>query len=416
MLSHGNIRTRSAEIYPIKRTLRTKFACICKHKSILMAGCIRLFNRLSTADWLIAVVSVGRVGKVSRERMFRTKSIYLTLSLLTAAFLVAGAASNQALAEEFDGWDGPAMADSQPPSLAGQNSGFALETPAEAGAHPIASPYVIPMPQPVAPFPILLNRYVRRYVSDYVNSPDHLQDTFDRSHPYLADMVRVLRSYGLPDDLVYLAFAESEFSRRGKGPWQFNSSTARRFGLRIDNYVDERRDPVMSTKAAAEYLATLHDEAGDDWPMTLVAWNRGDRAIDRFWSLRGPNMEKFGNRLPRGLGKLIARITPHKFFKGCIGILLVVQIVFVDLANPEQSVEAELAARIFAAQKFILLNRRAQCVGIVEAPSHFFGHLGGGNYAGIGAAGSGRSEINPAIGVDHAFIVHPRAFVDGLTF
>jgi membrane-bound lytic murein transglycosylase D len=193
------------------------------------------------------------------------------------------------------------------PSLIGGGGGFELETPAEAGAMPITSPFVLPDPKPVAPFPILLNRSVRRYLSDILSAPYHLQDTFDRSHPYLAEMVRVLRSYGLPDDLVYLAFAESEFSRQGKGPWQFNSDTARRFGLHIDNYVDERRDPVMSTKAAAEYLATLHDAADHDWPMTLVAWNNGDRAIERYWSLRGPNMEKFGNRLPRRTRGLLGR-------------------------------------------------------------------------------------------------------------
>jgi membrane-bound lytic murein transglycosylase D len=153
----------------------------------------------------------------------------------------------------------------------------------------------------------LLNRSVRRYVSDFMTSPYHLQDTFDRSHPYLQDMVRVLRSYGLPDDLVYLAFAESEFSKQGQGPWQFTYETAKRFGLRIDDYVDERRDPIMSTKAAAEYLATLHDQAGDDWPMTLVAWNNGDRAISRYWSLRGHNMERFGSRLPRRTRGLMGR-------------------------------------------------------------------------------------------------------------
>jgi len=63
----------------------------------------------------------------------------------------------------------------------------------------------------------------------------------------------------------------------------------------------------MSTKAAAEYLATLHDEAGDDWPMTLVAWNNGDRAINRYWSLRGHNMERFGSRLPRRTRGLMGR-------------------------------------------------------------------------------------------------------------
>lgn len=245
--------------------------------------------------------------------MVRTKFIYLKSCLLMAALLVAGAAFNSAFAFDYDGPDDAALtSDSPAPSLVGQAStGFALESPAEAGAQPITptfgSPFVLPLPRPVAPFPIRLNRAVRRYMSDFLNQPGHLQDTFDRSHPYLTDMVRVLRSYGLPDDLVYLAFAESEFSRRGKGPWQFNSDTARRFGLHIDNYVDERRDPVMSTKAAAEYLATLHDAAGDDWPMTLVAWNNGDRAIDRYWSLRGPNMEKFGNRLPRRTRGLLGR-------------------------------------------------------------------------------------------------------------
>src|SRR5271168_321322 len=237
--------------------------------------------------------------------MVKTKSTYLMSCLLTASLIVAGTASGRALADENDGSE-PVVTDSQPSSLDSQGM-FELETPAEAGAQPITWPYVIAQPKPVAPFPILLNRYVRRYLSDFTNSPDRLQDTFDRSHPYLADMVRVLRSYGLPDDLVYLAFAESEFSRRGKGPWQFNTNTARRFGLRIDNYVDERRDPLMSTKAAAEYLATLHDAAGDDWPMTLVAWNNGDSAIDRYWSLRGPNMERFGNRLPRRTRGLLGR-------------------------------------------------------------------------------------------------------------
>jgi peptidoglycan lytic transglycosylase D len=235
--------------------------------------------------------------------MRTAKSIYRVFVALMAALIVAGWASTRALAQGFDGYSAYAA----PPSLGGASAGFDLETPAEAGAKPIPSSYVLPLPKQVPPFPILLNRSVRRYVSDFMNSPDHLQDTFDRSHPYLQDMVRVLRSYGLPDDLVYLAFAESEFSKRGKGPWQFNSDTAKRFGLHIDNYVDERRDPIMSTKAAAEYLATLHDEAGDDWPMTLVAWNNGDRAISRYWSLRGPNIEKFGNRLPRRTRGLLGR-------------------------------------------------------------------------------------------------------------
>jgi membrane-bound lytic murein transglycosylase D len=238
--------------------------------------------------------------------MRKSNFIYRVLVVLMAVLILAGWASTRANAEDF-GSAVPAATDSTTPSSPQQITGFELETPAEAGAQPIPSPYVMPLPEAVPPFPIQLNQAVRRYVSDFMSSPDYLQDTFDRSHPYLPDMVKVLRSYGLPDDLVYLAFAESEFSKRGKGPWQFNSETAKRFGLKIDNYVDERRDPVMSTKAAAEYLATLHDEAGDDWPMTLVAWNNGDRAINRYWSLRGRDMERFGSRLPRRTRGLMGR-------------------------------------------------------------------------------------------------------------
>jgi membrane-bound lytic murein transglycosylase D len=239
--------------------------------------------------------------------MRKPKFIYRVFVVLMATLIAAGWASTRAIAEDFGGPDGPSGATGSTPSLIRTTDGFELETPAEAGAQPISSSYVLSSPQAVPPFPIQLNQAVRRYVSDFMSSPDQLQDTFDRSHPYLPDMVKVLRSYGLPDDLVYLAFAESEFTKRGKGPWQFNTETAKHYGLRIDNYVDERRDPVMSTKAAAEYLATLHDEAGDDWPMTLVAWNNGDSAINRYWSLRGHTMEKFGSRLPRRTRGLLGR-------------------------------------------------------------------------------------------------------------
>jgi hypothetical protein len=259
---------------------------------------------------LIPLLRSVILGTAFRGRMRTTKIVYRVLAVLIAVliatFVVVAAAGSRAFAQDLDDTDSPSGPIVVSHSLTAVTSGFELESPAETGAQPIARSYVLPLPQPVPPFPILLNRSVRRYVSDFMTSPDHLQDTFDRNHPYLQDMVRVLRSYGLPDDLIYLAFAESEFSKQGKGPWQFTSDTARRFGLHIDDYVDERRDPVMSTKAAAEYLATLHDQAGD-WPMTLVAWNNGDRAIDRYWSLRGPRMEKFGYRLPRRTRGLLGR-------------------------------------------------------------------------------------------------------------
>src|SRR5271169_3453027 len=108
-----------------------------------------------------------------------TKPIYQMLTLLMAVLFAVGVASNCALADEFENFDAAAPTEAAIPSLVGQSNGFALESPAEAGAQPIALPYVEHASRPIAPFPIQLNQYVRRYLSDFTNSPDRLQDTFD---------------------------------------------------------------------------------------------------------------------------------------------------------------------------------------------------------------------------------------------
>ena len=81
-----------------------------------------------------------------------------------------------------------------------------------------------------------------------------------------ADMIRTkLAERGMPEELIYLAMIESGFSSDARsevaatGMWQFMSGTARAYGLRVDAYVDERRDPIRATDAALSYLAKLHD-------------------------------------------------------------------------------------------------------------------------------------------------------------
>jgi hypothetical protein len=173
--------------------------------------------------------------------------------------------------------------------------------------------FVLARPKSVPPFPIVLNRFVRQYVHDMLERPGGLEASFERSRPFFLEMTQAFREKGVPHELLYLSFAESDFSKRGKGPWQFSKGTAQRYGLRINHWVDERRDPILSTKAAAKYLSHLHDEAGFDWRVAVVGWNGGDLAIDRFWLLRGQNFNRFIDLLPGHTRVLMSRFMAVAF-------------------------------------------------------------------------------------------------------
>ncbi|MCD6490028.1 MAG: lytic transglycosylase domain-containing protein [Thermodesulfobacterium sp.] len=116
----------------------------------------------------------------------------------------------------------------------------------------------------------------------------------------------IFKEYGLPEDLVYLAYIESGCNPLATSPagaagiWQFMKLTAKKYGLKINYWIDERRDFIKSTHAAAQYLKNLYEQFGD-WRIAIASYNSGENRLRKI--LKAKNFANYwqvinSDRLP----------------------------------------------------------------------------------------------------------------------
>lgn len=148
------------------------------------------------------------------------------------------------------------------------------------------------------------NEYVQSYIDRFSanNYRFHLSKMLGLSNYYFPIFDRAFKEKGIPLEIKYLAIIESSLnpnavSRMGAtGPWQFMYATAKGYGLTIDSYMDERKDPIAASYAAADYLKDAYD-VYQDWFLAIASYNCGqgnvNRAIKRsglsnpsFWDIR----------------------------------------------------------------------------------------------------------------------------------
>jgi membrane-bound lytic murein transglycosylase D len=165
-----------------------------------------------------------------------------------------------------------------------------------AGRIDVQAPTIQLAPQvaklaPTLVLPVAMNEQVEGWLERYLTDQRPVFERYLAREGLYAGMIRKrLRLRRMPEDLVFVAAIESGFSPgatsrvSASGMWQFMGPTAQQFGLRIDSYVDERRDPIRATEAALDYLQALYDQFGS-WYLAAAAYNAGPTRVARILSV-----------------------------------------------------------------------------------------------------------------------------------
>ena len=221
----------------------------------------------------------------------------LSQILIIFAFLVFF--SLPAMAQEEKLWNEPAITASASQSVPVQTASLVIpfqENAAAAAPGAPTEPIIMPFQQNE-----IASQAVERNISLFSTK---IRERFTlylrRSGSYLDLMKEILRKKDVPEDIVFLSLIESGFNpnaysvAHAAGPWQFIASTAKRYGLEINWWKDERRDPVKSTAAAADYLKDLYGMFGS-WNLAMAAYNAGEGRIMK--ALRRSNADDYWDLL-----------------------------------------------------------------------------------------------------------------------
>ena len=204
--------------------------------------------------------------------------------------------------------------------------------------------------------PIVLNDRVEWWI-DYFSY--RLRGSFERylirSGAWMPYLKAQLREAGLPEDMAYLALIESGFSTQAVshagavGPWQFMPYTGREYGLRIDRWVDERRDYEKATQAAIAYLSDLHAMLGS-WYLAAAGYNGGQGRVGRammrdntinFWELTGIHDET-KNYVPKLIAATLIAKEPERY--GFYGVPYLEPVEWETVTVPTSSDLSVIAA------------------------------------------------------------------------
>lgn len=197
------------------------------------------------------------------------------------------------------------------------------------------------------------NREVRSEIRAYTRlARKSTEILIGKSSMYFQMIDDSLQKYNLPRELKYMVIIESRCDIKVKSPagavglWQFMPATARKYGLKIDNYVDERCDPYKATSAAMKYLSDLYARFGD-WTLAIASYNCGEgRMQDAMRKAKSRNFWKVRKELPKE--------TQHYMPKFIAATYLMDNYLFYDLhpAYPDYDVQLTKTVIVYERKSF----------------------------------------------------------------